>query len=266
MAGSAVVVGVGGLGLACARAIGAGRKVHVADRSADQVAHAVKLLRDEGFDVTGHEVDVTKLEDLTRLAAACEPIGTVVQTAGLSPTQADAPAVLAVDLLGAAYTIDAFLPHLGPGSALTIIASMAGHMMPFSPEDERALALTPTAELMDAPVVAAVKDPATAYLVAKHGVHMRVRASAAAFGARGARINSVSPGIMDTPMSREELASESGDNMRMMLGMTPVARMGEAEDIANAVAFLSSDAASYVSGADLLVDGGITPTLFNQPG
>jgi len=261
MAGSAVVIGVGGLGLACARAVGAGRPVHLADRSPEQVAAAVTTLREEGFDVTGHEVDVTDPDALVRLAEAAAPIGTVVQTAGLSPVQASAEAVLAVDLMGAAYTIDVFAPYLGEGGSLTIIASMAGHLVPMTPEDERVLASTPTADLLATPVVTSVQDSAMAYVVAKHGVHVRVQAAAAAYGARGARINSVSPGIMDTPMSREELASDSGEAMRGMLEMSPVARIGEPEDIADAVAFLSSDAASFVTGTDLRVDGGVTAVI-----
>jgi NAD(P)-dependent dehydrogenase (short-subunit alcohol dehydrogenase family) len=267
--GHLVVIGVGGIGLAVARRLGAGRPVVVADRSTEQLESAVELLRAEGFDVAGHGLDVTDAGAVDQLAsrlAEVGPVTTVVHTAGVSPAQADSAAIYRVDLLGVAHVIDAFAPLVATGASVVVVASMAGQLAGLADHDERALATTPTAQLLDLDVVRSTTDPAAAYLLAKRGAQLRVQAAAGRYGARGARINSVSPGVIATAMSAAELASPYGDTMRLMLDAAPIARIGAPDDIAAAIGFLSSDDASYVTGADLLVDGGVVSTKWSAQG
>jgi NAD(P)-dependent dehydrogenase (short-subunit alcohol dehydrogenase family) len=257
-----VVIGVGGMGRAIARRLGSGRAVVLADVS-EQALGVADVLRDEGHDVTQARVDVTDRASVAAVAETAAALGRVthvVHTAGLSPVQASSEAILRVDLLGVAIVLDEFGRVVAPGGAGLVIASMAGHLSIRLPADqEKALASTPTDELLALPFLAsdAVGVPGFAYSVAKRANVLRVQAAAGPWGERGARINSISPGIISTSMSQQELASESGDQMRMLLGLSPVKRLGTPDDIAAAAEFLLDPrAASFVTGTDLLVDGG----------
>jgi NAD(P)-dependent dehydrogenase (short-subunit alcohol dehydrogenase family) len=266
---SLVVIGVGGIGLAIARRLGAGRRVVLADRSAGQLEVAVDALRAEGLEASIHLLDVT---DAGQVAAFAEtvghagPIAAVAHTSGVSPAQAPSEVIFAVDLIGAAYVIDAFAAQVSVGTAVTVIASMAGHLAELDAGAESALAMTPTAALAGLALLDPSVDPTTAYMVAKRGVQLRVQAAASSYGVRGARINSVSPGIVHTPMATEELASAYGELMQLMLDTAPTARIGTPSDIASAVAFLSSAEAAYITGTDLLVDGGVVSTKWISQG
>jgi NAD(P)-dependent dehydrogenase (short-subunit alcohol dehydrogenase family) len=263
---SVVIVGVGGIGLAIARRLGTGHLVILADRSAGQLGRAVAELQAEGIDAVGHEVDVTDataVADLAGLVSSRGPIAVLAHTAGVSPTQAATPDIYRVDLLGAAHVIDAFVSHASKGTSVTVIASMAGQLADLGAADERVLALTPTPLLLEQKLLSPSADPATAYMIAKRGVQLRVQAAAKGYGSRGARINSVSPGVVHTPMAMAELASPYGDMMRLMLDLAPEKRIGAPADIAAAVAFLSSRDASYITGTDLLVDGGVISTKWS---
>jgi NAD(P)-dependent dehydrogenase (short-subunit alcohol dehydrogenase family) len=257
-----VVIGVGGMGRAIARRLGSGRAVVLADVS-EQALGVADLLRDEGHDVTQARVDVTDRASVAAVADTAAALGRVthvVHTAGLSPVQASSEAILRVDLLGVAIVLDEFARVVAPGGAGLVIASMAGHLSIRLPaHQEKALATTPTDELLALPFLApdAVGVPGFAYSVAKRANVLRVQAAAGPWGERGARVNSISPGIISTSMSQQELASESGDQMRMLLGLSPVKRLGTPDDIAAAAEFLLDPrAASFVTGTDLLVDGG----------
>ncbi|MFD6141582.1 SDR family oxidoreductase [Promicromonospora sp. NPDC060271] len=269
MAGEAVVViGVGGMGEAIARRQGTGRRLVLADFDEavlDRTAHA---LRGDGYLVDAHVVDVSSAPSVAGLAAAAAAAGPVVQvvhTAGLSPAQASADRILRVDLLGVAHVLDAFGAVVAPGGAGVVIASMAGSMFAgqFPAELEGALALTPTDQLLDLPFWAdpAFSDPGTAYGAAKRANQLRVQAASLAWGAKGARVNSVSPGVVSTPMGQEELGGESGARMRAMVDASGTRRLGTSADIAAAVAFLLGPEASFVTGTDLLVDGGVVAAV-----
>jgi NAD(P)-dependent dehydrogenase (short-subunit alcohol dehydrogenase family) len=265
----AVIIGAGGMGLAIARRLAPGRSILLADVNKDLLAEAVKSLGETGGPVASHLIDVSDADSVAALAAEAARLGAVTQlahTAGLSPVQASAAAILRVDLLGVALVLDAFEKVMAPGGAGVVIASMAGHLMPLPPEQERALASTPTADLLDLPFLApdVMSDPGMAYAVAKRANVLRVRASFAAWGARGARINSISPGVISTSMGEAELASSTGDVMRMMLDMSALKRKGTADDIAAAAAFLLGPDASYVTGTDLLVDGGVVAAVIGS--
>lgn len=147
---------------------------------------------------------------------------------------------------------------IAPGGAGVVIASMAGHMFPpLSAEQEKALAHNPPEELLTLDLVRKITEPNFAYPIAKQANLIRVRGSSAQWGRRGARINSISPGVISTPMGQQELASPVGDGMRAMIAMSGTGRIGTPDDIAAAAAFLLGSDASFITGTDLLVDGGV---------
>ncbi|QAY72067.1 SDR family oxidoreductase [Agromyces protaetiae] len=261
--GVLVVIGVGGMGEAIARRVGAGHKVVLGDFNEALLERVATALRGDGFDVTAQKVDVSSRESVAALAdaaAALGPVVKVVHTAGLSPVQAPTAAILHVDLAGVAYSLDEFGRVIADGGAGVVIASMAGTfgIGQFPAELEAALALTPTDDLLGLPFLAegALPNAGAAYSIAKRGNQVRVQAASLAWGARGARVNTISPGVISTPMGQQELAGESGEGMRAMISGSGTGRIGTPADIANAAAFLLSADASFITGTDLLVDGG----------
>lgn len=263
-----VVIGVGGMGQAIARRSGAGMKVVLADFNETLLEATAEGLRGDGYQVQTHVVDVSSRESVEKLAADCAATGdivSVVHTAGLSPAQAPAAAILRVDLMGVAHMLDAFGEVIAPNGAGVVIASMAGSFAEgrFPAELEGALALTPTDQLLDLPIWQdpAFADGGAAYSLAKRGNQVRVAAASLAWGKRGARVNSVSPGVISTPMGQQELASESGAAMRAMIDVSGTGRVGTSGDIAAAVAFLLGPDATFITGTDLRVDGGVVAAV-----
>ncbi len=256
-----VVIGVGGMGVSVARRCGAGRAIVLADINAAGIEATASALTEDGHYVVTQEVDVTSRESLAAVAETASKAGRVskvVHTAGLSPQQASTEAVLAVDLLGVALSIDEFGKVIEPGGAGVVIASMAGHMMPPpDPEVARQLATLPAEELLGIDACASITSSQMAYPFAKRANQIRVAAAAGTWGQRGARINSISPGVISTAMGRLELDSESGTLMRAMVDNSGLRRYGTPEDIAGAVEFLLGPSASFITGTDLLVDGGV---------
>ena len=269
-----VVIGVGGMGLAIARRLGGNKRVLLADFNEETLVGAAELLRGEGHDITTSTVDVAHRETVAALADQAEQLGRVVQvahTAGLSPAQAPVEAIVAVDLLGVAYVLDEFARVVAPGGAGVVVASMAGSMaMDGVPvEMARALSVTPTEELAALPFLTpeALGNPGAAYSISKRANQLRVQGAAGAWGARGARINSISPGVISTPMGQEELAGASGEQMRGMVAASATGRLGTPDDIAAAAAFLLGPEATFVTGTDLLVDGGVVAAVrWSLPG
>ncbi|MFE7507460.1 SDR family oxidoreductase [Promicromonospora sp. NPDC057488] len=258
------VIGAGGMGEAVVRRLGSGRRVLIADLDVELLGRLERQLSGEGFDVTTQKVDVADRESMTATAEAAAELGavhTAVHTAGLSPVQAPAEAILRVDMLGVAHFLDAFSAVIAPGGSGVVIASMAGMLSAgrLPAEVEVALATTPTDDLLGLQLLSdeSFADAGAAYALSKRANQLRVQAAARVWGARGARINSVSPGVISTPMGQEELASESGTQMRRLLAASAVGAPGTAGDIAAAVEFLTGPSAGYVTGTDLLVDGGV---------
>ncbi|MFI6281212.1 SDR family oxidoreductase [Streptomyces sp. NPDC050988] len=255
-----VVTGAGGMGVAVARRLGNGRNVLLADASSQGLDRAVTSLTDEGYAVRGMVTDVSDrgaVHKLAEAAAAEGRVAAIVHTAGVSPATGPARTIVDVNLLGTAHVIDAFETVATRGTALVVISSMAGHVASLSREEEAALATTATEDLLGLDIVTAIGDDAqTAYIVTKRANHLRVQAAALAWNLRGARINSVSPGVIATAMSRAEAASPSGAHMMDMLDASGSGRVGTPGEIADAVAFLTGPESSYITGTDLLVDGG----------
>ena len=262
-----VVIGVGGMGQAIARRVGAGHTILLADFDEPTLSAAADRLRAEGHAVQVRGVDVSDVASVAGLATAAAELGRVthvVHTAGLSPVQASAEAIVAVDLIGVALVLEEFARVVAPGGAGVVIASMAGHLAPALPaEQEQALALTPAGDLGELPFVREIEVPAQAYVVAKRANAIRVQAAAGAWGARGARVNSISPGVISTAMGQQELGGESGAGMRAMVEMSGTGRLGTPADIAEAAAFLL-EAGAFVTGTDLLVDGGVVAAARSQ--
>jgi NAD(P)-dependent dehydrogenase (short-subunit alcohol dehydrogenase family) len=257
-----VITGAGGMGAAVARRSGAGGAVVLADVNAANLEREVGELSEMGYDAHGVPCDVSDkaaVSNLVEEAARLGPITQVVHTAGLSPVQASAEAIFKVDLYGFALMLDAFGAVVAPGGSGVFIASMAGTMFPLDDALVQALATTPTEELLGLEAVSEVTDPGHAYSLAKRGNQARVEMACGAWGARGARVNSISPGIIATPMGNAELAGPNGDGMRMMIDLSASKRVGTPEDIAMAVEFLLGPNATFITGTDLLVDGGAVP-------
>jgi NAD(P)-dependent dehydrogenase (short-subunit alcohol dehydrogenase family) len=256
-----VVIGSGGMGLAIARRIGAGRAIVLADIDKACLDGAAAALGTDGHQVAAHEVDVSSRASVAVLAETAEAAGrvtAVVHTAGLSPQQASADRVLAVDLLGVALVLDEFGRVIAPGGAGVVIASMAGHMYPaLDPQVQRQLAITPAEELLNLEACSSITDSRLAYPFAKRANQIRVAAAAITWGERGARINSISPGIISTAMGQLELSGESGALMQAMVDNAGLRRIGTPDDIAAATEFLLGPSASFITGTDLLVDGGV---------
>jgi NAD(P)-dependent dehydrogenase (short-subunit alcohol dehydrogenase family) len=257
---------MGGMGAAIARRIGAGSTIVVADSNERLLEVEVGSLTAAGHDVAGQVVDVSdkgSVEALATKAAARGRVTGVVHTAGLSPVQAPVDAIIRVDLLGTALMLDAFGAVVASGGAGVFIASMAGTMASLDPAFEARLASTPTEDLLDLDELSprAIGDPASAYVVAKRANQVRVKAASRTWGRRGATVNSISPGVISTAMGSSELEGPSGERMRAMIAGSGTGRVGTPEDIAGVVDFLISRQAGFITGTDLLVDGGVVASL-----
>lgn len=255
--------GSGGMGKATAELVGRKGTVLLADVSEDRLLQAKEELEAIGIaDVHYQTVDITSKENVAALVEKASQLGTLkglVHTAGLSPTMADSKRITEVNLVGTGIVLDAFLPLATNGTSVVCISSMSGHMAPRQ---------GPYTEILKQPLADNViqtmeqfsqGDSGAAYSLSKLGVLLIVEDQALAWGERGARITSISPGTINTPMGRQEASQQ--EQMKMMLEITPLRREGEASEIASAVEFLLSDAASYITGIDLRVDGGTIANL-----
>jgi NAD(P)-dependent dehydrogenase (short-subunit alcohol dehydrogenase family) len=270
-----VVIGAGGMGAAIARRLGSGRRLVLADCDPDALRTVAEAMVDDGFDVVAHIVDVTDPSSVTAVANAAAdrgPVVAVAHIAGVSPARASVSDILRVDLLGTAHVLDAFGDVIAPHGAGVIIASMTGTILGggLSNEDANLLAATPAEALLDVPAILALLNSdgntadsrSMAYGTAKRGNQLRVQAAASRWGARGARINSISPGVISTAMGRAELADPAtGEMVSALISSSPARRVGTVGDIAAIAEFLLSTGAGFITGTDVLADGGVVASM-----
>jgi NAD(P)-dependent dehydrogenase (short-subunit alcohol dehydrogenase family) len=262
-----VVIGAGAIGQAIARRIGVGATILLADLNDDAALTAARTLQSAGFEASTAHVDVSFRESVTELATTAAELGSIthlIHTAGLSPAQASPQAIIAVDLVGVAHVLEEFGRVITAGGSGVVIASQAGHMLPpLPPEQHQALARTPPAELDQLPFLQpdVVTNSGAAYALAKRANIIRVQAESIDWGDRGARLNSLSPGIIMTPLAMDELNSPAGEAYQRMIRASAAGRVGTPDEIGAAAAFLMGRDGSFITGADLLIDGGVIAAI-----
>lgn len=260
------LLGAGSMGCAIARRTGAGKIILLGDISQANLDARAQELRYAGYTVETQLVDAlddASLEQFAQKAASLGPVQYYIHTAGASPNQASPERIVALDLIATAKAIELFGKVIAPGGAGLIISSQTGYMMDFDPKLENLLARTPASELGELEFVKkdAAANPGIAYIASKRCNHLRVQAAAATSWAQArARINSISPGIILTPLAYDELAA-AGEGYQRMIHASPAQRVGTPEEIASAAAFLLSEQASFITGTDLLIDGGVIASI-----
>jgi len=263
-----VVIGAGSIGQAIARRVSAGKHVVLADLRAENADAAAEVMRDAGFEVSTAMVDVSSRESVHALVESATGFGEVtglIHAAGVSPSQASPAAILAVDLYGTALVLEEVGNVIASGGSGVVIASQSGHRLGALTDDENAaLALTPADELLDLPMLRPdqVTDPLNAYQLAKRGNSLRVMAEAVRWGKRGARVNTISPGIIFTPLARDELTGPRGEGYRRMIELCPAGRGGTPDEVGTVGALLMGTDGAFITGSDILMDGGVTASYF----
>lgn len=260
-----VVIGAGSIGQAIARRVSSGKHVLLADIRAASAEAAAKVLGDAGFEVSTAVVDVSSRESVHALAQAAAALGAVtgvIHAAGVSPSQASPELIFKVDLYGTALVLEEFGNVIAPGGAGVVISSQSGHRLhALTPEENLALATTPADQMLNLPLLHSTDGndaSLRAYQLSKRGNALRVMAEAVRWGKRGARINAISPGIIITPLARDELDGPRGAGYRHMLQASPIGRAGTPDEVANVGALLLSDQGAFITGSDFLMDGGVT--------
>lgn len=266
-----VLAGAGQLGMAIVRRMGYGNKIFVADWKLENAQAIAKTLTEAGFDVVPFKTDISSKESVLELIEATQKEGEIamfINAAGLSPSQSTKEHLLAVDLYGTALLLEEFGKVIKEGGTGVTIASQSGHRMPaLTPEEDRLLATTPTEELLQLEMLKPdnIKDTLHAYQMAKRCNVKRVMAEAVKWGEKGARINSISPGIIITPLALDEINGPRGDFYKNMFAKSPAGRPGIADEVANVAELLLSEKGAFITGADFLIDGGATASYFYGP-
>jgi NAD(P)-dependent dehydrogenase (short-subunit alcohol dehydrogenase family) len=259
-----VVVGAGFIGQAIARRVGAGKHLLLTNVTHKSAVEAAEALANAGFDVSAAEVDISSRASVQALIEQAQALGEItglVHAAGVSPSQAPIETILRVDLYGTALVLELFGNVVARGGSGVVISSQSGHRLPaLTAEQDLALATTPTEDLLKLPMLqpGQVADTLHAYQLSKRGNSLRVMAEAVRWGRRGARVNTISPGIIITPLARDELNGPRGAGYRRMIETCAVGRAGTPDEVGNVAALLMGPDGGFITGSDFLMDGGVT--------
>lgn len=266
-----IVVGAGQISMAIARRIGYGKKIILGDKNIENANNIAKIMNDAGFDVETLEMDLSSRESILHMIQIAQNYGditTLINGAGVSPSQAPIESILKVNLYGTAVLLEEVGTVISKGGVGVTISSQSGHRMKqLTPLEDEQLATTPTEELLALDLLQPrnIKDTLHAYQLAKHCNEKRVMAEAVKWGQKGARINSISPGIIVTPLAIDEFNGPRGDFYKNMFANCPAGRPGTADEVANVAELLMSEKAAFITGSDFLIDGGATASYFYGP-
>lgn len=260
-----VLIGTGSIGLAIGRHAATNRTLLLADYNEPQLTATSKMLFNEGYEVHTQVVDVSNREAVSKLAERASSLGSVtrlIHAAGVSPNQASPEQIVNVDLLGTAYVLEAFGKIIGKGGAGVVVASQAGHMGDrLSHELEHDLAYASIEDLQALPALASIDNSMAAYILAKRANALRVQAAAVTWSKRFARINCLSPGIIATPLARDEMSGPHAGLYQNMIKTSAARRMGTPAELGEFAAVLLDERGSFISGSDFLVDGGVVAAM-----
>lgn len=266
-----ILTGAGQIGMAIARRMGTGMKIVIGDKKLENAQSIATIMNNAGFDCEAMEMDLASRDAILALIAKAQsygPITMLVNAAGVSPSQAPIESILHVDLYGTAVLLEEVGKVIAPGGVGVTISSQSGHRMPqLTPEEDEALACTPTESLLDLELLqpANIRDTLHAYQLAKRCNEKRVMMESVRWGQRGARINSISPGIIVTPLAIDEFNGIRGDFYKNMFAKCPAGRPGTADEVANVAELLMSSKGAFITGTDFLIDGGATASYFYGP-
>ena len=266
-----ILTGAGQIGMAIARRMGYGKKIVIGDKNPDNAQAVAKIMNDAGYDADAVEMDLSSRESIKNLIAKAQEYGDItmlVNAAGVSPSQAPVEAILKVDLYGTAVLLEEVGKVIREGGVGVTISSQSGHRMPaLTPEEDEQLACTPAEDLLKLDILQPenIRDTLHAYQMAKRCNEKRVMAESVKWGEKGARINSISPGIIVTPLAIDEFNGPRGDFYKNMFAKCPAGRPGTADEVANVAELLMSDKGAFITGADFLIDGGATASYFYGP-
>ena len=266
-----ILTGAGQIGMAIARRMGYGKKIVIGDKNPDNAQAVAKIMNDAGYDTDAVEMDLSSRESIKNLIAKAQEYGDItmlVNAAGVSPSQAPVEAILKVDLYGTAVLLEEVGKVIREGGVGVTISSQSGHRMPaLTPKEDEQLACAPAEELLKLDILQPenIRDTLHAYQMAKRCNEKRVMAESVKWGEKGARINSISPGIIVTPLAIDEFNGPRGDFYKNMFAKCPAGRPGTADEVANVAELLMSDKGAFITGADFLIDGGATASYFYGP-
>ena len=258
-----VILGAGSIGLAVARRLGSGRQVVIGDANEIRLKEVAASLTIDGYRVDTLVTDVRDPQSvaaLRDLAASRGQVAVILNSAGVGSTQASPRDIIEIDFVGTAHVIDQFRSVATPSTILICISSAAGYSSPVAAKLEEAMAWLPASRLGQLADLH-VDDGALAYHLAKRGVQLRVQAASFGWGARGARVISISPGIIESPMSRAERMGAGGERIGALMQRLPIPRVGTPDEVASLVEYVCSPGASYITGTDIAIDGGATAIM-----
>lgn len=266
-----ILTGAGQIGMAIARRMGYGMKIVIGDKNKINAEAIAKTMNEAGFDTVPVEMDLSSRSSILALIAEAQKYGKIsmlVNAAGVSPSQASIETILKVDLYGTAVLLEEVCKVIKPGGVGVTISSQSGHRMPaLTPEEDEQLATTPTEQLLSLDILQPqnIRDTLHAYQMAKRCNVKRVMAEAVKWGERGARVNSISPGIIVTPLALDEFNGPRGDFYKNMFAKCPAGRPGTADEVANVAELLMSSKGAFITESDFLIDGGATASYFYGP-